>query len=266
MPTSEEFKLTLHWLNGSRAQGTLWLLQELQIPFDIKVYQRKASSIFAPAELENVHPMGKSPTITITTPGSSQPILLAESAFIAQYLSDHFNKGKVILPKRWKDGQEGKIGGETEEWMRCQYILYYSDASLMSTIYLGLILSGLKGNDIPFFIRPITKTVANEFINLFVLPNLKKHFALLESYLITSPNGGKYICGQHLTVADIILAYPLIAAKGASMTELAKGDRKTFQEAFPKVEAYIQMLSEEPGYKASIKKIVDITGTFKPMP
>ena len=121
----------------------MWLLEELRVPYELKTYQRQAGTIFSPVELEKIHPMGKSPTITITRPGS-QPIVLAESGFIAQYLSEHLAAGKSILPKRWKDGQEDQIGGETEEWMRYTYILHYSDASLMSTIYLYFILNGMS--------------------------------------------------------------------------------------------------------------------------
>jgi glutathione S-transferase len=48
-----------------------------------------------------------------------------------QYLSEHFGNGSLV-PKRWKDGQEGKVGGETDEWMRYQYLMYYAEGSFMS--------------------------------------------------------------------------------------------------------------------------------------
>jgi glutathione S-transferase len=70
-------------------------------------------------------------------------MVLAESAFIAQYLSEHFTSHKKLLPDRWKPGQEGKVGGETEEWMRCQYLLYYVEGSFMMRLVLNLVLSGM---------------------------------------------------------------------------------------------------------------------------
>ncbi len=133
--------LTVARLNGSRAQGTLWLLEELQIPYELKTYHRLPSKL-APPELVKIHPLGKSPVITIDLPGASEPVVLAESAFIVQYLLDHFANGKSVQPKRWKDGQEGKLGGETEEWMRYQYIMYYSEGSFMVTGLLHFILLG----------------------------------------------------------------------------------------------------------------------------
>ncbi len=98
--------LTPDRLNGSRAQGTLWLLEELQIPYELEIYHRQ-ENFLAPPELEKVHPLGKSPTITITTPGSPEPLVLAESAFIVQYLSEHFAGDASLLPKRWKEGPRG---------------------------------------------------------------------------------------------------------------------------------------------------------------
>lgn len=80
--------------------------------------------------------------VSITAPGATEPIVLAESAFIVQYLCEHFPNGAALIPKRWKDGQEGKIGGETEEWMRYQYIMYYSEGSFMSQLVFYFIISG----------------------------------------------------------------------------------------------------------------------------
>ena len=56
--------LTLHHLNDSRSQRILWLLEELGTPYEMKRYQRNATTRLAPPELEAVHPLGKSPVIT----------------------------------------------------------------------------------------------------------------------------------------------------------------------------------------------------------
>ena len=56
--------LTLHHLNDSRSQRILWLLEELGTPYELKRYQRDATTRLAPPELTAVHPLGKSPVIT----------------------------------------------------------------------------------------------------------------------------------------------------------------------------------------------------------
>ncbi len=94
---------------------------------------------------------------------------------------------------------------------------------------------------------------------------MTKHFTMLEKFLSTSPNGGKYLCGEHLTGADIMLAYVLIGGKD-TMSEIVKGDKGSFKASYPNVDSYIQRLSEEPGWKRSVQKIIDIEGSFKHMP
>ena len=56
--------LVVHHLNDSRSQRILWLLEELGAPYEIKHYQRDATTRLAPPELKAVHPPGKSPVIT----------------------------------------------------------------------------------------------------------------------------------------------------------------------------------------------------------
>lgn len=89
-----------------------------------------------------MHPLGKSPVIEITSPGVPEPIKLAESGFITQYLVEHFPKGHELVPQRWKEGQENRIGGETESWMRYQYLLHYVEGSLLPTLLMALVLGG----------------------------------------------------------------------------------------------------------------------------
>lgn len=111
------------------------------MPYEVQVYHR-LPSMLAPPELEKVHPLGKSPVVTITAPGSSEPVVLAESGFIFQYLCEHYGKDSSLIPKRWKDGKEGQVLGETEAWMRYQYLMYYIEGSFMPNLVQYLILSG----------------------------------------------------------------------------------------------------------------------------
>jgi glutathione S-transferase len=135
MATTDTPKITLHWLDKSRSQRILWLLEELGIPYEIKTYKRDAKRMLqAPPELKTVHPLGKSPILTI---GNR---VMAESGFIVEYLSDHFaGPSSTLIPQKWKDGCEGQVDGETEAWMRYHYYLHYSEGSLMVQTTLGFI-------------------------------------------------------------------------------------------------------------------------------
>lgn len=56
-----------------------------QIPYELKTYKRTKDKL-APPELKKVHPLGKSPVLTIETPNRSEPLVVAESAAMAEYL------------------------------------------------------------------------------------------------------------------------------------------------------------------------------------
>ena len=73
--------ITVHHLNNSRSQRVLWLLEELELPYEIQRYKRNPETMLAPASLRAVHPLGKSPVIT------DGDRVVAESGAIIEYLS-----------------------------------------------------------------------------------------------------------------------------------------------------------------------------------
>jgi glutathione S-transferase len=128
-----------HRLEQSRSQRILWLLEELEVPYELQIFHRNKETYQAPPSLKAIHPLGKSPVISVTPPGSSESVVIAESANIMEYLLDHFSSGSTLLPKRYKEGQEGKVGGETEEWLRFRYYMHYAEGSLMTLMLLSLV-------------------------------------------------------------------------------------------------------------------------------
>ncbi|KAI1384691.1 putative glutathione S-transferase [Hypoxylon trugodes] len=257
MTTEEQPKIKLYWLEQSRAQNILWLLEELNVTYEIETFHRV--NRFAPPELKKIHPLGKSPTVTITPTGSTDSVVLAESGFIAQYLSEHFSQGTTMMPKRWKDGQEGKAGGETEQWLRWQYYLHYAEGSLMPMLFLSMVLGALKSTQIPFFIRPITSMVANQIFKGLIFPNVKAQLEFLEQQLNTS--GGDYLCGPELTAADVLLSFALISAKDKFET-FGSWEAGGPKALFPKFFAYIDRLENHPGYLRSVEKVKEIDSTL----
>jgi glutathione S-transferase len=92
----------------------------------------------APPELKKVHPLGKSPLVTIAAPSLPEPIVLAESAAICEYLCDHF--APHLVPTRWREGCDGKVGGETEQWLRYRFYMHYAEGSLMSLLMIAMFM------------------------------------------------------------------------------------------------------------------------------
>ena len=93
-PPEETPMLTLHHLNDSRSQRILWLLEELGTPYEMKRYQRDATTRLAPPELEAVHPLGKSPVIT------DGDVKIAESGAIVDYIIRRYGTGRLMPATR----------------------------------------------------------------------------------------------------------------------------------------------------------------------
>jgi glutathione S-transferase len=81
--------LTLHHLNDSRSQKILWLLEELELPYDIVSYQRDPVTQMGPPALKALHPLGKSPVL------DDDGKLLCESGAITQYLLSRYGAGRL---------------------------------------------------------------------------------------------------------------------------------------------------------------------------
>jgi glutathione S-transferase len=109
------------------------------LKYELKIFKRRADKL-APAELKKVHQLGKSPVITIETPGADKPLVLAESAAIVEYLCDHFGSARpTLVPERYQAGREGQVGGEREEWMRYRYFMHYVEGTLMPFLVMALV-------------------------------------------------------------------------------------------------------------------------------
>jgi glutathione S-transferase len=106
--------LTVHHLNNSRSQRILWLLEELELDYALKHYQRDAATNLAPPALEAVHPLGKSPVLTD-----------AENTIIDYILRRHGNGRLRPLP--------GSI--EHEQYLQW---LHYAEGSAMLPLMLRL--------------------------------------------------------------------------------------------------------------------------------
>ncbi|MBI5129634.1 MAG: glutathione S-transferase [Rhodopseudomonas palustris] len=164
--------LTLHHLNDSRSQRILWLLEELGTPYELKRYQRDATTRLAPPELAAVHPLGKSPVIT------DGDLTLVESGAIVDYILRRHGAGSGLRPA------EGTPAFEAyQEW------LHYAEGSAMLPLMLQLYTSRLKDAAAPLQPR-IDSEIAN-------------HLGFIEGAL----KGREYFVGTSLTGADIMMSF-----------------------------------------------------------
>ncbi|EGE86158.1 glutathione S-transferase, variant 2 [Blastomyces dermatitidis ATCC 18188] len=246
-------KITVYWLEKSRAQRIIWLLEELGLSYQIKLFKRDKDMLAAP-ELKEIHPLGKSPVISVEK-APNPPVILAESATIVEYLVDHF--GPHLIPQRYIDGKEGQVGGETESWRRDRYFMHYAEGSLMGLLMRILIVEGIRDAPVPFFIRPVTKMIASQLHSALVKSDLATNLSFLEDQLKSSPGKGLFLCGDILTGSDILMSFPLEAGVLRGLIN---------KEQHPYLTEYVSRIQEREAHKRGIAKIVELQGTYELIP
>lgn len=223
--------ITLHHLNNSRSQRIIWLLEALNIEYQIKHYQRDAKTSLAPAELKKVHPLGKSPVIT------DGEQVIAESGLIIEYLCEKY-------------GSDQQLMGNEETRLNIKYWLHYSEGSLMPLMVMKLVFDKIKTSPMPFFIRPIAKAIVNKALAAYAGPNIINNINYIEQHLANNAQQGKdYLCGQQLSAADFQMIFPLEAlmARQASMAQTQ-----------PNICAYVKRIHALPEYQ----KALSVGGTY----
>jgi glutathione S-transferase len=182
--------IVVHHLNNSRSQRVLWLLEELELPYDIRHYQRDPKTLLAPPELRAIHPLGKSPIIT------DGEITLAESGAILEYLVERYGGGRLVPP----------LG--SPERLRYRYRMHFAEGSAMPPLLMKLVFDRVEGARVPFFVRPIVRGIANNVRSALIEPQLKAQLDFMEHELGRST----WFAGPDFTAADIQMSFPLEAA------------------------------------------------------
>jgi glutathione S-transferase len=212
--------ITVHHLNNSRSQRVLWLLEELELPYEIVKYERDPKTLLAPASLRAIHPLGKSPVIT------DGDATLAESGAILEYLVETHGKGRLVPP------------AGTPAHRHYRYFMHYAEGSLMPFLVMKLVFNKVK-TDAPFLIRPIAKGISGMVSSRFIDPNLTTHLAFLADHL------GKHawFAGDAFTAADVQMSFPIEGA----VARIGSG-------ISPKLTEWLAKIQARPAYRRAIEK------------
>ena len=212
--------ITVHHLENSRSQRVLWMLEELGLDYEVKLYKREPS-MQAPASLRAVHPLGKSPVIT------DGGATFAESGAILDYLVETYGDGR-FSPRPG-----------TVERHNYTYFLHYAEGSLMPLLFMKLVFNRLPER-VPWLMRPVAKAISNGADKTLLGPQITNHFAFLEGEL----NKREWFAGPEFTAADIQMSFPLEAADA----------RVGFAGRLPKLKAFVERIQARPAYKRALEK------------
>ena len=212
--------ITVHHLNHSRSQRVLWLLEELELPYEIKYYERDPVTRLAPPSLKAVHPLGKSPVLV------DEGVTVAETGAIVEHLVE-------------KAGGRLKPPPGTADWRRWIYWIHFAEGSLMPQLLLDLVLTTLPGRA-PAPLQEAAKAAAEAARLAYASPNLKTMFDYVESELATRP----WFAGEDFSAADVMMSFPLEA--GGARSGAFEGRRK--------IEAFVERIHARPAYRKALAR------------
>jgi len=220
--------LTVHHLETSRSQRILWLLEELGVPYELKVYRRDAATRLAPPELKAIHPLGKSPVVT------DDGEVIAESGAIIEHLVEKYGaRGQGELAHL-----EPPRG--TPEYRQCRYWMHYAEGSLMNWLVMKLVFVTIPKRPMPFFAKPIARAISEKVQAQLVDPNVKAALAFIEGHLARH----RWFAGEHITMADFQMSFPVEALLS----------RAADAAACPHLHAYQARMRARPAYQRAEAK------------
>lgn len=212
--------VVLHHLENSRSQRILWLLEELGVEYEIKHYKRDPKTMLAPANLLQVHPLGKSPVIT------DGELTVAESGAIVEYLMHTYGNEQM------------KFTPGSQQWLDNAYWTHYAEGSLMPFMVMKLVFFQIE--KAPLIVRPIAKAISKQVMKAFVQPNIDRNLAFINDHL----KDREWFVGDSLTGADAQMMFPIEAASA----------RDRLPEKYPAVNAYLERIHNRPAYKRALER------------
>lgn len=212
--------IKIHHLENSRSQRILWLLEELELDYEIVHYQRDPETMLAPDSLRAIHPLGKSPVL------EDDGIIVAETGAIIEYIIDTHGGGRLRPEKGTPEGRA---------WT---YWMHYAEGSAMPPLLMKLVFQRLPENA-NALVRPLVRGVSRRAEAGFVDPRLKEQIEYWDASLTETG----WFAGKAFSAADIIMSFPLEAAASRA----GAGE-------YPNVKDFLGRIHARPAYLTALRK------------
>mgnify|MGYP000359684531 CR=1 FL=1 len=174
--------LTVHHLNKSRSKRVLWLLEELEMPYERVDHTRDLATHLAPASLKAVHPLSKAPVIV------DGDIILSESSAIMEYIIDQ-DKEQRLRPQ----------AGTAAYYDYLQWS-HFAEGSLALPVMCTLLMG-------------METRAGDQAMDGYIGKEVAVDFAFVESVLAER----EYFAGSDFTAADIMMVITLEMAEGLGL-------------------------------------------------
>lgn len=197
------------------------MLEELGIPYELKLYRRDPKTMLAPPELRKIHPLGKSPVIT------DGDLTLAESGAILEYLVERYGQGRFVP-------------AGADDRLRYRYWMHYAEGSAMPPLLLKLVFDRVEKSPAPFFVRPLLKTIAGKMKGGFIEPQIRLHL----DYLENEAGKAQWFAGGEFSAADVQMSFPVEAAAARGGLDATR----------PRLMAWLERIRARPAYQRALER------------
>lgn len=207
-------KLTFHHLQVGQGERIPFLLEELDIPYEIKLYQR--DPFFSPPELKEKHPMGASPLLEDATSDPENPLFLAESGAVVDYIINKYGNGRLALPPSHPN------------YADYLYWLHFSNGNLQPTIFRRFLARSLVTD------LQNPRFVANDERVKRVIKHTNDRLSSVD-----------YLAGSEFTAADIMTVWCFTTMRKFEAVDLTD---------YSAIVAWLKRVTARPAYQRAMKK------------
>jgi len=176
--------ITVHHLNRSRSKRVLWLLEELDMPYELVKHQRDPKTRLAPASLKAIHPLSKAPIIV------DGDITLCESGAVMEYILNQDSQ------QRLRPALTSPAYYRYLEW------LHFAEGSLGLPVLTRMFMN-MEARD------------GQQPMDYYIAKEVALDFGYIEATLATQP----YFAGDGFTAADIMMTMMLEIAGTVGILE-----------------------------------------------
>jgi len=181
--------LHLHHLENSRSFRIIWLLEELNVDYQLTCYERN-KAYRAPESLKKIHPLGHTPILEVNERA------LVESGFIIEYLLKHYDKEQQFKPT---DDNE-------EAWEAYTFWLHFAEASIMPLLVMRLVFTKVVEKS-PMLIKPVSKSIRKQVENNMISDSLTTMLNMMEQQL----QHNHWFAGEAFSAVDIQMHLVVVA-------------------------------------------------------
>jgi len=213
--------ITVHHLEYSQSFRILWLLEELNVDYELKLYERDKKTNLAPAEYKAISPLGTAPAIT------HEGVNLSESNAIIDYILD-LHPCETLRPNV-----------TSPDRVRYLFWMHASQGSLMPVLLMSMMFRIIPER-VPFILKPIIKKVLSMANKGFSQPRITGLIEKAEADL----GEANWFGGENLTAADISMCYPMESMRANGIVN----------DSHPNCLAWLERVDVSESYQLAKKK------------